>query len=332
MGKYTGSKCIICQNTFGDDDDIVVCPDCGTPYHRSCYQSEGHCVNTSLHAVGGSWQSQQNEIRMKLGGRPCPSCGFVNKPDARDCASCGTSLMQEYDEQPSPSAVRIPLPGGHNVYFDAADPCCGASPEEPVEEERLGDVASFVGRNTLYYIPLFRRFRDTGRKISLNLTCILFPYLYFAYRKMWPMAILSALINIACGLPYSMLNMLTTLQSKEYTDMLTQLYGEESAHMFDGLTAFLSSQEGLLNTLGVPLFLFSLGIRLVFCLSANYMYYRHVLGGVGKIRKAAPTQSVRTALLHSEGGASILNVIGCAVLYYFLNVGIYVVMAVIFMR
>lgn len=332
MGKYTGSKCIICQNTFGDDDDIVVCPDCGTPYHRSCYQSEGHCVNTSLHAVGGSWQSQQNEIRMKLGGRPCPSCGFVNKPDARDCASCGTSLMQEYDEQPSPSAVRIPLPGGKNIYFDAADPCCGASPEEPIEEESLGDVASFVGRNTLYYIPLFRRFRDTGRKISLNLTCILFPYLYFAYRKMWPMAILSALINIACGLPYSMLNMLTTLQSKEYTDMLTQLYGEESAHMFDGLTAFLSSQEGLLNTLGVPLFLFSLGIRLVFCLSANYMYYRHVLGGVGKIRKAAPTQSVRTALLHSEGGASILNVIGCAILYYFLNVGIYVVMAVIFMR
>ena len=331
MGKYTGSKCIICQNTFKDDDDIVVCPDCGTPYHRSCYQSAGHCINTSLHAVGGSWQAQQDEVRMKLGGKPCPSCGHINKPDAQSCANSAASLVEE--PMPGPGAVRIPLPGGRNVYFDASDPCCGASPDEMIEEERLGDVASYVGRNTLYYIPLFRRFRDTGRKISLNLTCILFPYLYFAYRKMWPMAIISALINIACGMPYSMLNMLTTLTSKEYTDMLQQLYGNtEAVHMFDGLTAFLQAQEGLLETLGVPLFLFSLGIRLVFCLTANYMYYRHVMGGVGKIRKAAPTQSVRSALLNSEGGASILNVIGCAILYYFLNVGIYVVLALIFMH
>ena len=331
MAKYTGSKCIICQNLFSENDDIVVCPDCGTPYHRSCYESAGHCINTSLHAVGGSWQAQQDEVRIKLGGKPCKSCGYVNPPDAKKCGSCGTTLLPE-EEQPSPSAVRIPLPGGQNVYFDAADPCCGASPDEPIEEERLGDVASYVGRNTLYYIPLFRRFRDTGRKISLNLTCVLFPYLYFAYRKMWPMAIISALINILCGLPYSMLNMLNTLSSKEYTDMLSQLYGTDAVHMFDGLIAFLQAQEGLLQTLGVPLFLFSLGIRLVFCLTANYMYYRHVMGGVGKIRKAAPTQSVRSALLHSEGGASILNVIGCAALYYFLNVGIYVVMAFVFMR
>ena len=157
MGKYTGSKCIICQNTFKDDDDIVVCPDCGTPYHRSCYQSAGHCINTSLHAVGGSWQAQQDEGRMKLGGKPCPSCGHINKPDAQSCANCGASLVEE--PMPGPGAVRIPLPGGRNVYFDASDPCCGASPDEMIEEERLGDVASYVGRNPLYYIPLFRRFR-----------------------------------------------------------------------------------------------------------------------------------------------------------------------------
>lgn len=330
MGKYTGSQCIICQNTFGDDDDIVVCPECGTPYHRSCYASEGKCINSVLHAVGGSWQAQQEEIRRKLGGKPCKSCGFMNEPDAAVCASCGTSLTDE--EEQARSTVRIPLPGGKHVYFDAADPCCGASPEEPIEEERLGDVASYVGRNTLYYIPLFRRFRDTGKKISLNLTCILFPYLYFAYRKMWPMAIISAVISIVCGLPYSMLNMLTTLTSKEYNEMLSQLYGEQQVHIFDGLTAFLQTNEAFLQSLGIPLYLFSLGIRVVFCLLANYMYYRHVLGGVEKIRRMAPTQHVRSALLQSEGGASIWNVIGCAAMYYFLNVGIYVVLALVFMQ
>ena len=82
MGKYTGCQCIICQKVFENDDDIVVCPDCGTPYHRSCYQSAGHCINQPLHAVGGSWQSIQDEHRRKLGGIECPHCGYVNLPDA----------------------------------------------------------------------------------------------------------------------------------------------------------------------------------------------------------------------------------------------------------
>ncbi len=35
---YTGKKCPICSEKFKADDDIVVCPKCGAPYHRSCYE------------------------------------------------------------------------------------------------------------------------------------------------------------------------------------------------------------------------------------------------------------------------------------------------------
>ena len=48
MSNFTGSKCIICENEFNDNDDIVVCPECGTPYHRECYQKEGKCVNVDF--------------------------------------------------------------------------------------------------------------------------------------------------------------------------------------------------------------------------------------------------------------------------------------------
>lgn len=59
VSNFTGSKCIICENEFNDNDDIVVCPECGTPYHRECYQKEGKCVNVRLHDQGKSWSDSE---------------------------------------------------------------------------------------------------------------------------------------------------------------------------------------------------------------------------------------------------------------------------------
>ena len=37
--KYTGIPCAACGKKFTAEDDVVVCPECGTPYHRACYRS-----------------------------------------------------------------------------------------------------------------------------------------------------------------------------------------------------------------------------------------------------------------------------------------------------
>ena len=36
MIDYTGLECPICGEKFTAQDDIVVCPECGAPYHRAC--------------------------------------------------------------------------------------------------------------------------------------------------------------------------------------------------------------------------------------------------------------------------------------------------------
>ncbi len=328
MGRFTGTQCIICQKQFEDEDNVVVCPDCGTPYHRSCWESVGRCINTPLHAVGGSWQAQQDENRRAIGGKVCPACQFINVPGVKNCASCGKQL-EETEEEKS-SRIRIAMPDGQNVYFDATDPCCGLSPDEPIEEERLGDVASFVGTNTLYYIPLFRRFRDTGRKTSLNFTCLFFPYFYFAYRKMWHMAILSGLLFILSTMPYLLLSLLTALTSEDYIELLEELYGAQGAHMFDGLVSFLQSNETLFQNLFVPFYLINIGMQLLFCLFGNYLYFRFVVKSVGKIRKTAPVQ-MRKLILQTSGGTSFWNIVGCLVLYYVVVFAIYAAMMLIFM-
>ena len=330
MGNYTGSQCIICQTAFKDDDDIVVCPECGTHYHRACWQAQGKCVNTSLHAVGGSWSAIQQEKRLKSGGIRCPHCSHVNTSDAKVCESCNGPLSGTEENADGSQRIRIPLPGNENVYFDTEDPCCGLPPEEKIEDETLGNVAKFVRTNTIYYIPLFRRFRDTGRTTSLNLTCILFPHLYFAYRKMWLWAVISALILILCGLPGALSGMLTTLTEPEYIEMMNEIgkmYGNpDGMASLDGFKTFLEANKSLIESLNLPLYLVSLAMRMFFCLFGNHFYFRHVLKKVGKLRRNSPAPPVLNSLLKAEGGTSILNIIGCIALYFGIEMVIYMVL------
>ena len=49
--KYSNYKCPICNNQFTEDDDVVVCPECGTPHHRECYVQNGNCANADKHGT-----------------------------------------------------------------------------------------------------------------------------------------------------------------------------------------------------------------------------------------------------------------------------------------
>ena len=49
MSLYDNQKCPVCGELFKEGDDVVTCPICGTPHHRSCYKKLGTCANESLH-------------------------------------------------------------------------------------------------------------------------------------------------------------------------------------------------------------------------------------------------------------------------------------------
>ena len=67
---YRGQHCPICGKEFCDGDDIVVCPECGTPYHRECYKTAGHCVNEEHQGESFEWKPetapQATVMNMKL--------------------------------------------------------------------------------------------------------------------------------------------------------------------------------------------------------------------------------------------------------------------------
>ena len=92
MANYTGKKCFSCGEVFKDGDDIVVCPECGTPYHRECYLKEGKCINDALHESCQSWEQTQESVESE--NIRCIRCGFENPPDKLFCEKCGTPLTK----------------------------------------------------------------------------------------------------------------------------------------------------------------------------------------------------------------------------------------------
>ena len=87
MARYTGNHCPVCEQAFTDDDDIVVCPDCGTPYHRACWPKEG-CVHAAEHGQFEWRPDNAPEAEEPV----CPNCGAHNPPGAHFCNHCGVPL------------------------------------------------------------------------------------------------------------------------------------------------------------------------------------------------------------------------------------------------
>ena len=90
--RHVGQECFGCHQKLQEDDDIVVCPECGTPYHRACWQKTGHCLNAPLHASGKSWDEvlaeQEDTVRLTAGIRGAGAAD-VSGADAAANGRCG---------------------------------------------------------------------------------------------------------------------------------------------------------------------------------------------------------------------------------------------------
>lgn len=98
--KYVNSVCDGCGLFLREDDDIVVCPECGTPQHRECYKKNHRCVNNHKHSEGFEWNSGSSPAPVQTSAEtkqeeklPCPSCGHKNPRDAKRCENCSMKLI-----------------------------------------------------------------------------------------------------------------------------------------------------------------------------------------------------------------------------------------------
>ena len=117
----------------------------------------------------------------------CEYCGSQLTPGAKFCTNCGHSVPAP--AEPSYESIPTPMPAGDVVIEPPRRQ--GSPAAEPMVVEQM-----LVRTRLEYYIPKFHGFRDEGNMFSFNWSALLFGAYWMAYRKMYAIAAVMAVVSI----------------------------------------------------------------------------------------------------------------------------------------
>ena len=175
--------CPVCNRVFEEGDDIVFCPECGTPHHRDCYNAVGHCVNRGLHSSGYSYY---DDMKTEDEVKEAPQ-----EENAESLASIFENFKKEnsgQNEQGSP------------IIFPSISELDSAyeKDEQKIDGESVSDYAYTIRTNIPRFIGIFKEFESGNKKTSWNWGAFFFGSLYLFFRKMYKQgfAFLCAFVGI----------------------------------------------------------------------------------------------------------------------------------------
>lgn len=305
MTRYENKCCPCCGKSFTENDDIVVCPECGTPMHRECWN--GHCPNENRHAEGFDWdkaqetaapvQNGENVLRCEICGFPigraeeklfCPDCGSpMHKGCYERIGRCPHqhehALGYDYHNahkntaQPSPQPIQPPM-GTTVMGFDELMDKLQENPLRNAEsgEEmtcfgvKQAELLHFLGTRSLSTPQFFSKFMNmarSGKKVSLNFFAGLFMPFYQFYRKMTGPAIVLTLAYFIMNIPQIFL---------------------QAAILINGYDAIIPTQ---LESIYSVMTYISLAVEILLILFNDYIYMKWSVGKILSLREQYQNQS-----------------------------------------
>lgn len=203
MSEETKNKqCQICQGYLFEDDDTVVCPTCGAPHHRDCWDTVGHCGVEADHGTDRQYdllQKNKADSAAQEGSQTnenihtCPYCHRTsNAPNAEFCPYCGHSYNQHAQQ-----AYGFKVVNPFDIYG-------GLPKDTTIDGVTVKDLATFVGSNSHRYMNRFSQI-SKRKKGSWNWAAFLFPSGWCLSRKMVPLGIMYVLLAVAstiCLVPF----------------------------------------------------------------------------------------------------------------------------------
>ncbi len=306
---YTGIPCPVCEKPFADGDDIVVCPKCGAPYHRACYDEAGHCIFTDKHELGEVWKPPANSpafsrhtASAEIKDVECPVCGTLNGKSAEFCNGCGAKLgvnaaaapddisVSHYTPRNTGSPYSQPgIPPIYGAGF-SFDPMGGVSPTEAIEEDvSFGDVSKLVRQGTAYYLPVFKRIQAMN-KDRFNFSAFIFSGGWMLYRKQYKRGLIFTLIMTTLFVGYTLSTIYVS--APILGDLMLRVGMDPNAGIMPNSSQWLAmsgilSQDGMLffNFCTPLLFLLTMLIIGIICgIKANKWYMKHCIKTVRDIK------------------------------------------------
>lgn len=330
---YKSKKCEICKEELNEHDDIVVCPECGAPYHRECYEKIGNCIYADKHGTDGQWHESDGEAdkadtnesgddntdfmeadvmhdNRVSGKKVCKACGNVLRDSALFCDRCGTPVA--YGENTS-ELNSDDFGAGKMIYpqIELVD-----LNDEMDDGVTFREVSDYVKVNKQYYMFVFSRIKRF--KLSrFNFMAFLFTGGWMMYRKQYVKgAIIAAVICIlmlASGFIYSS-------YSAQILAGILESAGVENLTVSSVQTLYPYIEQLAKKDLSILLLpyiieLVRFGIMITVGIRANKSYLKHCVKQVRRLKDSAETKEQAQAAISSSGGVNPAIAICMAVCY-----------------
>ena len=290
MSRFTDKLCPVCKERFKDNDDVVVCPECGTPHHRACYNETGSCAVGGYHAEGFVWNGKlPDELEPVREEYPRDRFDPHHAAYPSDQRSDSHSTIPELEE----------LQGIPEQYFEFYREIRSVTDDETRGEDGVSgkELCHFVGRSIIHYAQAFSAFRKgvikNGKrqpvKAFFNICAGFFKPIHQFYRRMDFLGGLLLMVSAITALPEILL-----------------MYDAEYASI-----EFSSSMTSMLDTLAFIANIASIGVTMLLCVFGDYLYYRFCVRRIKKIRSRYDDGKAQGyyAALTENGAPSKLRII-----------------------
>lgn len=326
---YENTTCPACDGEFVEGDDIVVCPVCGTPHHRSCWKTSGKCANEGRHEDGFVWtvpkaaaKASENVAKTESKDETaviCPSCGAGCPPDSLVCPDCGTSFG---------AVGRAFYGAGQDFNVDGSFFFNGvkADPDETIDGVKARDAAAYVQTRTVRYIPKFIAMSRKNQKLGWNWAAFFLSPLWFFYRKMYKAGVL--FVSLTC-IAMLFASIPLNRASSDFLKLMSNYVEITNTTTIDEFTA--GYNEFLTNYGSLPeseraeikrlykevvscsaLFAGSYFIANIFAaLYGDYLYKSKMVREVASMRSFAKNDKTFLVLAMKRGGVSLISAAGC---------------------
>ena len=302
---FLGNKCPVCDKYFHADDDIVVCPECGTPHHRECFEAEGHCHNEALHSSGYDY-SEDPSVTEKKKNKFCTNCGKEIDSDAFYCKYCGAPQANNSAGAPTGGQISptgTPFNTDNGAYpLPFMDPLGGVPADSDLGDGvTAGEAAKYVKQNTPYFVRVFSNIRNYGRS-KFNFAAALFTGGYMLYRKMYK---LGAVLTVLQAIGMIASAFLSAAYNDLYEQVTQRYYSSLSQTDFFNYVAGLSSEQ--LLAVYIPLILSTAQmIIMILCgISFNRMYMKHCKREISRIKAETKEPDNPETVLQTKGGVNM---------------------------
>ena len=319
---FTKKSCPVCSKHFTNDDDIVVCPKCGAPYHRDCYDLKGACIFTELHKKGETWHDVNEEadnsaVKSDEKNIVCRYCGHKNSGDSIVCEKCGNFLSVSdnkstyssgdgYDEDDDPLRMSPPVFRANKFYVeDIRDFAIGIKRDEDFDGVTGEELMTYVGNNELYYGPVFSSIKK--KNVSrFNFATLLFQGIWYFYRKQYLMGVLLGLLTV---LP--MVSQYFCYSYFKTNDLWLEAQQAVASGGYASYRDYFSwiftncdMLHGVMMLLPLALSMVSFVVTVVFAFRANRSYYKYAIKKIKaiKLKNSDKSKEEILEIIKNKGG------------------------------